>query len=108
MLHLHHCMFLYNLGKSAAESKKMIDGVYWEGSFGTSTCREWFAKFKKGDFDLEDKPQNGRPQEFVREKLLAFLDNDPTQSTLKLAAKLGVVHSTIVRLLENMHKKIMI
>ena len=24
-------------------------------------CREWFQKFKNGEFDIEDKERSGRP-----------------------------------------------
>lgn len=104
-IHVRHCMlFLFNLGKTASKAKKMIDEAYGDGSVGSSTCREWFAKFRKGEFDLEDKPRSGRPQEFGSEDLLALLNDDPTQSTLKLAKKLGVDHSTVIRRLQSMGK----
>lgn len=92
-IHLRHCMlFLFKLGKTAAESKKMIDEAYGDGSVGSSTCREWFAKFKKGEFDLDDKPRSGRPQEYGSDGLQTVLDDDPIQSTLNLAEKLDANH----------------
>lgn len=50
-IHVRHCIiFLFNFGKSAAETKRMIDEEYGKDSIGMSTVREWFAKFKKGGF----------------------------------------------------------
>lgn len=33
---------------------------------GVKTCREWFTKFKKGEFNLVGKPRSVRQQEFDR------------------------------------------
>ena len=92
-VHIRHCMlFLYKLGKTPAEAKKMIDEAYGDGSVGNSTCREWFAKFKIGKYELDDKPRSGRPQELGGNNLQIPLDNDPIKSTLELAEKLDVDH----------------
>lgn len=97
-IYVRHCMlFLLNFGKSAAETKKTIDEAFGEDSVGTSTIREWFAKLKKGDFDLKDKPRSGRPQEFDNDDLKVLHEEDPCQTTKELGEKLGVDHSTIVR-----------
>ena len=39
-------------------------------------CHEWFAKFKKDEFDLEYKLYSGRPQGFVIDELQAQLDDE--------------------------------
>jgi len=52
-------LFLFNLGKSATEAKKTIDEAYRKDSVDTNTIREWFAKFKKRNFDLKNKPRSG-------------------------------------------------
>ncbi|GBO99053.1 Mariner Mos1 transposase [Eumeta japonica] len=33
-----------------------------EAALSERTCREWFQKFKNGDFDVEDKDRSGRPK----------------------------------------------
>ena len=57
-------------------------------------CQKWFAMFRSGDFDLEDKERSGRPQELETDNLEELLEEDPRQSTQELAEQLGVDHST--------------
>ena len=39
----------------------MICTVYGEGTVTDRMCQKWFAKFRAGDFSLDDAPQSGRP-----------------------------------------------
>ena len=104
-IHIRHCLlFLFNLGKTAVEAKEWIAQAYGDNCVGASTCREWFAKFKKGDFDLQDKPRSGRPYEFENDDLQAILDEDSAQTTTELAKRLGVDQSTVNRRLHAMGK----
>ncbi|UYV83948.1 SETMAR [Cordylochernes scorpioides] len=48
---------------------------------GERAAQKWFAKFKKGDLDLEDTPRNERPSEFNEEHLKALLKEDGGQTT---------------------------
>lgn len=59
--------------------KKMIDDFYEYGLVGSF---EWFVSIKKCEFDLEEKPCNGRTQEFQSDVLHLLLEDNPTQSTL--------------------------
>ena len=36
-------------------------------------CREWFQKFKNGEFDIEDKERSGRPKVYEDAQLEALL-----------------------------------
>ena len=56
-------------------------------------CHKWFAKFRSGDFDLEDTERSVRPQELETDNLEELLEDDPWQSTRELAEQLGVDHS---------------
>lgn len=104
-VHIRHCMlFMFKLGKTPAETKEWICSAYGEDAVGASTCREWFAKFRSGDLDLNDKPRSGRPQEMDTDDLQALLDEDDAQSTTELAKQLGVDQSTVVRRLHAMGK----
>ena len=52
------------------------------------TAQKWFAKFKNGDFNLEDTPRSGRPSEFDENRLKALLKEDGRQTTCGLAEKM--------------------
>ena len=48
--------------------------VYGEHALAERTCQKWFAKFKSGDFGLEDEERPGQPKKFEDEELEALLD----------------------------------
>ena len=57
-----------NLNKSAVEAHRLLVETYGEAAFSERNCREWFQKFKNGEFDIED------------EELEALLDQDSCQT----------------------------
>ena len=62
--HFWHIMLYYfKKGKNATETQKKICAVYGEGAMTDRTCQKWFAKFRAGDFSLDDAPGSGRPVE---------------------------------------------
>lgn len=104
-VHIRHILlYEFHQKKTAAEAYKNICSVYGEGAVGSSTCREWFIKFKNGDFDLSDKPRSGRPLELQPDDLQMLLDEDDAQSSVQLAKRLNVDHSTVLRRLHEMGK----
>ena len=49
-------IFCFNMKKSVAEAHRMLSNTYGEAAInGERTCREWFQRFKNGDFDVEDR-----------------------------------------------------
>ena len=54
-----HIMFYYfKKGKNTTEMQKKICSVYGEGAVTDQTCQKWFAKFRAGDFSLDDAPRS--------------------------------------------------
>jgi len=45
------------LKKSAAEGHRLLVEAYGDAALNERSCREWFQKFKNGEFDVEDKEQ---------------------------------------------------
>ena len=45
----------FNTKKTAAESHRILVEVYGEHALAEGTCQKWFARFKSGDFGLEDE-----------------------------------------------------
>ncbi|GFX96938.1 histone-lysine N-methyltransferase SETMAR [Trichonephila clavipes] len=50
-------------GKNAVQARKKLTNVYGEGVLTVRQCQNWFAKFRSGNFDVEDAPRSGRPVE---------------------------------------------
>ena len=76
--------------------------VYGEGVIGESTTRKWFAKFKNGNFDIEDTPHSGRPSEFDEDHLKALLKEESRQTSRELAKKMNCDQKTIFNHLHSM------
>jgi len=93
-------LFCFHLKKSAAESQRMLSEAYGDYTPSISTCEYWFRRYKKGDFDTEDKERPGQPKKFEDEKVEALLDQDPSQTQEELAESLNVDRSTISRRLK--------
>lgn len=85
----------FNMKKKAAESHKILVEVYGDHALAERTCQKWFARFKSGNFDLEDEERSGGPRKFEDGELEAILDEDPSQNQKTLAQTLGVAQPTI-------------
>ena len=85
----------FNMRKTAAESHRILMEVYSEHALAERTRQKWFARFKSGDFGLEDKERPGEPKKFDDEKLEALLDEDCCQTLEELAESLGVTQAAI-------------
>ncbi|GFS95201.1 mariner Mos1 transposase [Trichonephila clavipes] len=48
-------IFCFNMKKSAAEAHRMLSNTYGDAAIIERTCREWFQRFKNGDFDVKDQ-----------------------------------------------------
>ena len=70
---------LFIEAKKAAEAAWNICMVYREGVIGESTAKKWLAKFKNGNFDIDNMPCSRRPSEFD-EHLKALLKDKSRQN----------------------------
>ena len=76
--------------------------VYGEGIIGESMARKWFAKFKNGNFDIDDMPCSGRPSELDENHLKALLKEESHQTSRQLAKKMNCDQKTILNHLHSM------
>ena len=81
-------IFCFNMKKSAVH--RMLSNTYGEAVISERTCREWFQRFKNGDFDVEDRHSGGREKVFEDAELKALLEQDSCQNQEELARSLGV------------------
>lgn len=88
-------IFFFNWKKSAAEAHRSLVEVYGESAPSDKSCREWFRRFKNGNFSVEDKERPGQPKKFEDAELEELLDQDPCQTQQELAGSLGVTQQAI-------------
>ena len=69
-------IYFFILKKSAAEAHRLLVETYGKAAWSERSCREWFQKFKYGEFDIEDKERNRRPKVYEDAELEALLDQD--------------------------------
>ena len=50
--------------KTATEVHRELQKVYGDATLSETTCRDWFSRFKDGNFDVYDRPREGRPKTF--------------------------------------------
>ena len=86
-------IFCFKWKKTAAKAHRMLVEVYGDSASSDKTCREWFRRFKSGDFDVEDKERSGRPRAFEGEELQALVDEDLCQTQKQLAEALNCAQS---------------
>lgn len=81
-IHVRHCMLHYfHRGKTAAEATRIIyENYLWitydDNVAAEKTCRDWFAWFKSGDFDVSDRLRSGQPEKFKDKKLQVLVDEN--------------------------------
>jgi len=58
------------------EAHRMLVEVYGDTAPTDKSCKEWFRRFKDGDFSVEDKPRSGQPKKFEDKELETLLEED--------------------------------
>ena len=72
------------------QARKKLYDVYCENSLTERQCRNWFARFRSGDFDLKDALRSGRPTEVDDDKIKAIIENNRRSTTREIAEKLNM------------------
>ena len=70
----HILLFYYRKGKNAVQARKKLTDVYGEDVLTVRQCQNWFAKFRSGNFDVEDAPRSRRPVEADKDTIKALVD----------------------------------
>ena len=76
-------IFLYEfkLNQSAVETARKINQAFGNDSVNSTvfgTVRRWFAKYRSGDFSLEDELRSGRPTVIQDEGLRTLVETNPS------------------------------
>ena len=85
-----------------AEANRMLSSTYSEAALSERTCREWFQRFKKDHFYVEDRPGGGKENICEDSELKALLTEDSFQTQEELTESLGVTQQAISKRLKVM------
>ena len=66
------------------------------------TYRDWFRRFKSGDFDRKDEEFPGQPKKLEDEDLKALLDKDHLQIFKQLSDTFNVTEMAVSKRLHNL------
>uniref|UniRef100_A0A915B354 Mos1 transposase HTH domain-containing protein n=1 Tax=Parascaris univalens TaxID=6257 RepID=A0A915B354_PARUN len=84
----HLLLYEFNRGSKATEAARNIRAVYGEKFLAESTARKWFARFREGNFDLNDAPRSNWLSAAEKVKRSAMICNDSQSSSTKCAERL--------------------
>ena len=70
----HILLFYHRKGKNSVQARRKLCNVYGEDVFTESQCRNLFAKFRSGNFNLEDAQRSGSPLEADMDKIKSLVD----------------------------------
>ncbi|GFU01416.1 mariner Mos1 transposase [Trichonephila clavipes] len=82
-------------GKNAVQARKKLTDVYGEGVLTVRQCQNSFAKFRSGNFDVEDAPRSGRPVEADKDAIKALFDANRRITTREIGLRLNLSNSTV-------------
>jgi [histone H3]-lysine36 N-dimethyltransferase SETMAR len=100
-IHIRHCMlYEFRSGSNVKEAHAKICAVY-KDALSLRKCERWFARFRSGDFNLNDRSRFGRPLEMDDVVLKSLVESDPKLSSREIAIILKNTHTTV---LDHLHK----
>lgn len=73
----------------------MLVNAFGEHASGETQCKEWFRKFRSGNFDVRHDKRGRPPKKFEYTELQALLDKDAGQTQQQLAKQLNVTQTII-------------
>ena len=78
------CFIISRKVKMQLKCKKKICAAYGEGAVTDRTCQKWFAKFRAGDFSLDNAPRSGRPVEVDSDQTETLIENNNCYTTQEI------------------------
>jgi transposase len=72
------------------QTQGKICAVYVEDEANERTCRKWFARFRVGNFDLDDAPRSGQPVEADDDQIKTLTENNTRYTTRVFAEILKI------------------
>ena len=67
--------------------------LYGEDAVTDQKCQKWFAKFRAGDFSVDDAPWSGRPIEVHSNQMKTLIENNQCYTMQEIANILNISKS---------------
>ena len=88
-------LYYFKKGKNTTEMQKKICAVYGAGAVTDRMCQKWFAKFRSGDFSLDNAPRSGRPVADDSDQIETFIESSQQYTTREIADILKISKSSV-------------
>ncbi|XP_032688838.1 histone-lysine N-methyltransferase SETMAR-like [Odontomachus brunneus] len=98
----HFMLYEFRKGNTATSAKNNIYAVYRKGVLSARTCRKWFDRFRKGNFNLEDEPRAGRLVEADEDRIRNLVNETRSLSVREMSQILNMSKSCVHRHLKEM------
>ena len=93
----HILLFYFRKRKNATQTAEKLRDMYNEEALKDRQCRNWFDKFRSGDFSLKDEQRSGRPNEVDDDQIKAIIELDRHETVRETEEMLKVPKSSIDR-----------
>ena len=70
-------IFFFHSKEAVTEAHRGLQKFYEDAALSKTTCRDWFCCFKDDDFDVDNRPREGRPKTFEDAELEVLLNENP-------------------------------
>jgi len=81
-VHLRYCLlYKFKRGSNATVAAKNLSDTNGNKALSVSQCQRYFARFRSGDYSLEELPKSGRPLEEDNDLLRTLVESNPRQTT---------------------------
>jgi len=95
-MHLRHVMLhCFKKGNSAKDTADEICTVYGSGTTTIRTVRNWFKKFRAGNFELKDEDRSGRPATTDTDIIKTVLTENPRYSVREIVDATNIPKTTV-------------
>ncbi|KOX78538.1 Histone-lysine N-methyltransferase SETMAR [Melipona quadrifasciata] len=95
-MHLRHVMLhCFKKGNSAKDTADEIFTVYGSGTTTIRTVRNWFKKFRAGNFELKDEDRSGRPATTDTDIIKTVLTENPRYSVRETVDATNIPKTTV-------------
>ncbi|XP_037884454.1 histone-lysine N-methyltransferase SETMAR-like [Glossina fuscipes] len=95
-------LYSFRKGQDAVQGAKKLHEVctVMKTYLKERQCRNWFEKFRSGDFCLKDEQRSGRPVVLNEVEIKIIIEADRHVTTRKIAEKLNVSYTAIEKRLK--------
>ena len=92
---MREIVFYYITKKTASETYHLLIEIDVEHNPSTTTCKDWFYRFRNGNNDIKNKDYGIPTKEFENKELKILLEEDPCQTQTELTVALNVTQQRI-------------